>query len=148
VKTEETKKKEAVDIFFDVLRAMMRLEIGDNPTSMEEQEAVYIIKYIQGLVSKALEFWRDYQRLPLVEYTVYGDHRGGSNMFYYMSSDSNTVRQFMLRELTQHIEEAKAKWDTGLQARETKDPGLTMGEIKTNLAAYSAIAEHLKKSED
>ena len=141
----DDKKKEAVEVFFDVLRIMLRLEIGDNPSIPEEKEALYIANYIQGVVANAIGYWRDYRRLPLLKWEIYGDHRGGSLVDAYMSPDSEMMHQFMLRELAYKLKDATDKWDLELQARHIPAPDLDMGKVNAQLEQYTAIIDHIKK---
>jgi hypothetical protein len=141
----DEKKKEAVEVFFDVLRAMVRIEIGDNPSLSEEKEAIYIMNYIQGIVTNAIGYWRDYKRIPLFKFELYGDHRGTSLVDMYMSPDAQMMHQFMLRELAYKLKEASDKWEIEWQARDIPVPELGMGKVTAELSAFQAIRDHIKK---
>ena len=143
----DEKKKEAVDVFFDVLRAMLRLEIGDKPSLVEEKEAIYIARYIQGIIANAIGYWRDYRRLPLLKWEIYGDHTGGSLVDAYMSPDTQMIHQFMLRELANKLKEATDEWDLELQARHIPVPDMDIGKVKADMGQYTAIIDHIKKGE-
>jgi len=141
----EDKKAEAVEVLFDVIRAMLRLEIGDSPSMPEEKEAIYIAKYIQGIIANAIGYWRDYRRLPLLKWEVYGDHRGTCLVDAYMSPDAQMVYQFMLRELVYKLKDATDKWDLELQARHIPVPDLDMGKVEAMIEQYSGIVAHINK---
>ena len=142
VTVKNDKKEEGAEMFFVALRMMLFAEIGERMDRVEEKEALYIAEYIRGLTEKAFKMWRAYRRLPIHEWTLWGDATGGSIASCYMTPDMEKVEGWMLKRYTHILTEAKEKWDLELQARDIPKPD--MGQIRVDNVAYSALEKHIK----
>ena len=138
------KKEEAAEMFFVALRKMLFAEFGKRMDTTEEKEALYIAEYIRGLTEKAFEYWREYRRLPIYQWVLFGDAKGGSMVDIYMTPDMEKIEGWMLKRYTHILLEATNKWDLELDARGIPKPD--MGQIEVDSVAYSALAKHIKET--
>jgi hypothetical protein len=143
-------KLEAIEVFFDVLKALLNRELGDNPNPQEIKIATYIAKYIQGLLVNALMYWREYNRIPVLQYSIFSDHKGRSIMDLYVTPDTQTYENFKLKSLCLKLKAATDVWDLELDQSDVQLPKLTemsQKEINT-LEAYSIIQQYIKDQSD
>jgi len=136
-------REEAAEMFFVALRKMLFAEFGERMDTTEEKEALYIAEYIRGLTEKAFEYWREYRRLPIYQWTLFGDATGGVMVDCYMTPDMSKVEGYMLKRYTHLLMDSTNKWDAELDARGMPKPD--MGQIEVDGIAYSALAKHIKE---
>ena len=136
-------REEAAEMFFVALRKMLFAEFGERMDTTEEKEALYIAEYIRGLTEKAFEYWREYRRLPIYQWTLFGDATGGVMVDCYMTPDMSKVNGYMLKRYTHLLMDSTNKWDAELDARGMPKPD--MGQIEVDGIAYSALAKHIKE---
>ena len=136
-------KEEAAEMFFVALRKMLFAEFDGRMDTTEEKEALYIAEYIRGLAEKAFKYWVDYRRLPIYQWTLFGDATGGVMVDCYLTPDMSKIEGYMLKRYTHLLMDATNKWDLELEARGIPKPD--MGQIRVDNVAYSALEKHLKK---
>ena len=137
-------REEAAEMFFVALRKMLFAEFGERMDTTEEKEALYIAEYIRGLTEKAFEYWREYRRLPIYQWVLFGDATGGVMVDCYMTPDMSKVNGYMLKRYTHLLMDSTNKWDLELDARGMPKPD--MGQIEVDNVAYSALAKHIKET--
>ena len=142
---EKDPKEEAAEMFFVALRKMLFAEFDGRVDTTEEKEALYIAEYIRGLVEKAFNYYREYRRLPIYQWTLFGDATGGVMVDCYLTPDMSKVEGYMLKRYTHLLMEATNKWDLELDARGVPKPD--MGQIEVDDVAYLALAKHIKDKE-
>lgn len=145
VTAKNDKKEEAAEMFFVALRKMLFAEFGDMSNPIEEKEALYIAEYIRGLTEKAFKYWREYRRLPIYQWTLFGDATGGVMADCYMTPDMSKIEGYMLRRYTHLLMDVTDKWSLELEARGIPKPD--MGQIEVDASAYSALEKHIKEKE-
>lgn len=149
-KAEMEAKVEALDVFFDVLKALLNRELGENPHQSEIKHAVYIAKYIQGILANCLLYWRDHGRLPVITYSIFGNDKGRSIVDMYMTPDAQIFEGFKLRSLAIKLKEATDEWDLELDQSDVQLPTLTeMADIQIEtLQAYTIVQGIIKSQSE
>ena len=137
-------REEAAEMFFVALRKMLFAEFGERMDTTEEKEALYIAEYIRGLTEKAFKYWKEYRRLPIYQWVLFGDATGGVMVDCYMTPDMSKVNGYMLKRYTHLLMDSTNKWDAELDARGIPKPD--MGQIEVDSVAYSALAKHIKET--
>ena len=134
-----------VDNLFAVLKELLLELLGDQPTAIETKEGLYIIKYIQGIIANAIQYYDTYKRLPLLQYTLFGDCSGGSLVDLYMSPDMGLVESFKLRDLALSLKETTDDWGAQKPQDEIEQLDMIKNAVQ-DMGAYSAIQDHIKTS--
>ena len=141
----QNSKEGAVKQFIDVLRIMVRLEIGDDADQIEEKEAVMVAQFLQATTMNTFKMWREYRRFPLFQLVIFGDHKGGS-MVQMDVTPSKVIREvWQLGSLSKMLKEVIDNWDLDIQASTNQPPDIGMGQVNVDLTAYQGIMDHLKK---
>jgi hypothetical protein len=145
----EELRGDPINKLFEVLKELIIDHFGGDVNALEpteEKEGLYLIKYIQGIIGNALEYHKLYKRLPLFQYTLFGDHTGRSLVDMYMSPDMEMVEGFQLRKLAQMLIDETDKWGAMKESNPDDLPPLEMGKITIeDMDPYSALKDMLKK---